>query len=115
MLGIPTVDDVRAWTGASSTRFTDDDLSSMLNAELLIQARELYIPDDPDPDTGSEAVYPDPLVRSLLRRVQRQVAVSNAPLGLVGGDATEWAPVGVRRFDPEIERLETSYARAVIA
>lgn len=115
MEGIPSVDDVRRWTGASSTRFPDEDLASMIVAECTVQARELYLPVDPDPVTGCEAMYPEPLVRSLLRRVQRQIAAANAPLGLVGGDGTEWAPVGVRRFDPEIERLEQSYVRAVVA
>jgi hypothetical protein len=73
------------------------------------------LPVDPDPDTGEEATYPEPLARSLLRRVQREIAAKSVPLGLVGGEASEWSPVGLQSWDAEISRLEASYVVPVTA
>lgn len=115
MLGIPTLEDARAWVGVSTSAISDEDLAQILDAEAEIQARLLELPDDPDPDTGEEATYPDPLARALLRRVQRQVAAKSLPLGMMGGDAGEWAPVGLQSWDAEIQRLEASYTVPVVA
>ena len=114
MLGIPDVDEARAWTGVSSSAVPDEDLAAILDAELAIQYRLLSIPEDPDAD-GNEATYPTTLARALLRRVQRHVAAKNVPLGLVGGEANEWSPVGLQSWDAEVQRLEASWLIAVIA
>jgi hypothetical protein len=107
--GIPTVDDARAWLGVSLAAVSDEDLQAILDAELAIQARLLDVPTDP------EAVYPPPLARSLLRRVGREVAAKNVPLGFVGGEASEFSPIMLASWDSEVSRLEASYVVPVIA
>jgi hypothetical protein len=110
MDGIPTVEQARAWVGVTVAQVSDADLSQILNAEQAIQARTCALPDDV---TG--AVYPDPLARALLRRVQCHLARKNLPLGMLGGDATEWSPVSLATWDAEVSRLESSYLTPVVA
>jgi hypothetical protein len=109
--GIPTVDDARAWLGVTTAQISDADLSAILQAEQVVQTRICALPDATD-DT---AVYPEPLARALLRRVQCHVARKNLPLGMVGGDATEWSPVALQAWDAEVQRLESSYLVPVVA
>lgn len=111
MQGIPTLEDARAWIGLSVAQVSDADLQAILDAEQAIQARLCDLPADPD---GS-AAYPDPLARALLRRVQCHLAKKNLPLGMVGGDATEWSPVSLQTWDAEVARLESSYLIPVVA
>jgi hypothetical protein len=99
--GIPTVEEVRAWVGVSTAQVSDEDLSQILAAEQAIQARLLDLPDDP-------AAYPDPVARALYRRVQCHLARKNLPLGMLGGDATEWSPVSLVGWDAEVQRIESS-------
>lgn len=110
MDGIPTVEQARAWTGVTEAQVSDDDLSEILSAEQRIQARTCDLPAD---DPG--AVYPEPLARALLRRVQCHLAKKNLPLGMVGGDAMEWSPVSLQTWDAEVSRLESSYLIPVVA
>jgi hypothetical protein len=110
MDGIPTTDEVRAWIGLTTAQVSDDDLSAILAAELAIQARLLAIPGD---EAGT--VYPEPLARAVMRRVQCHLARKNLPLGMVGGDATEWSPVSLQTWDAEVQRLESSYVVPVVA
>jgi hypothetical protein len=110
MQGIPTVEDARAWLGVSSSAVSDDDLAQIHAAELVIQARSLAIPvDDP------EAIYPEPLARSLLRRIGRECAAKGIPLGFVGGEASEFSPIMLSSWDSEVARLEATYVVPVIA
>jgi hypothetical protein len=111
MDGIPTVEDARAWIGLTTAQVSDDDLSAILDAEQTLQARTCSLPDD---STGT-AVYPLPLARALLRRVQCHLARKNLPLGMVGGDATEWSPVSLQSWDAEVQRIESSYSIPVVA
>jgi hypothetical protein len=109
--GIPTVDDARAWVGVTEAQVSDADLSAVLAAEQVVQARLCALPDD----TDGTAVYPEPLARALLRRVQCHLARKNLPLGVVGGDAMEWSPVTLQAWDAEVQRLESSYVVPVVA
>lgn len=115
MQGIPTVDDVRAWLQVSPNAVSDESLDQILLGELAIQARLLRIPEDPDPDTGEEATYPETLARALLRRCQRNVATRQVPLGTLGLDGAEYAPMAMPAWDAEISRLEASWLIPVIA
>jgi hypothetical protein len=108
MPGLPTVDEARAWVGVSTAQVSDADLGAILNAERAIQARLLDVPDDP-------VTYPDPLARALLRRVQCHLARKNLPLGMLGGDSTEWSPVSLSAWDAEVQRLESSYLVPVVS
>lgn len=111
MEGIPTTDDARAWVGVTEAQVSDADLSAILDAEQTVQARLCRLPDD----TDGTAVYPNPLARALLRRVQCHLAKKNLPLGMVGGDAMEWSPVSLQTWDAEVSRLESSYLVPVVA
>jgi hypothetical protein len=110
MDGIPTVEQARAWVGVTVAQVSDADLAAILNAEQAIQARTCALPAE-----GTGAVYPDPLARALLRRVQCHLAKKNLPLGMVGGDAMEWSPVSLQTWDAEVSRLESSYLVPVVA
>lgn len=109
MDGFPTVEQVRAWIGLSTAQVSDEDLAQILDAEATIQARTCTLPAEPD------AVYPDPLARALMRRVQCHLARKNLPLGMVGGDAMEWSPISLQTWDAEVSRLESSYLIPVVA
>lgn len=108
MPGIPTVGEVREWIGVSTNQVTDADLSQILAAEQTIQTRLLDVPADP-------AAYPDPLARALYRRVQCHLARKGLPLGMVGGDSTEWSPVALASWDAEVARIESSYLIPVVS
>lgn len=110
MDGIPTTAEVREWVALTPEQVSDADLEEIRVAELAIQTRTLAIPADVE-----GAVYPAPLARALLRRVQCHLAKKNLPLGLVGGDATEWSPVSLQTWDAEVQRLESSYLIPVVA
>jgi len=107
-VGYPTVDDARAWVGVSIAQVSDEDLGQILNAELVLQARACEVPANPDE-------YPDPLARALLRRVQCHLAKKNLPLGMIGGDASEWSPVALQTWDSEVQRIEASYLVPVVS
>ena len=114
MLNVPTSTEVRAWVQVPATAISDDDLDQILAAELAIQSRTCRLPDDPD-ENGDEASYPDALSRAVLRRCQREIAAKALPLGIVGGESTEFGPLLLRSWDAEISRLEASYRQVVIA
>jgi hypothetical protein len=111
MIGIPTPEQTRAWVGLTTAQVSDEDLTQILDAEQRIQTRICELPDDAD----GTAVYPDPLARALLRRVQCHLAKKNLPLGMVGGDAMEWSPVSLQSWDAEVQRLESSYLIPVVS
>jgi hypothetical protein len=115
VLNIPTLAEVRAWIQVPASAISDDDLQQILDAEIAIQARVCRLPDDPDPETGEEAAYPDALARSALRRCQRQVAAKALPLGVLGNEGTEYGPLQLRAWDAEISRVEASYRQVVVA
>lgn len=104
-MAIPTVAQVRAWIGLTTAQVSDEDLTQILSAETDIQARICALPD----------TYPDALARALFRRVQCHLARKNLPLGMVGGDATEWSPISLQAWDAEVSRLESSYLVPVVA
>lgn len=111
MEGIPTAGDARTWAGVTVAQVSDEDMAQILAAEQAVQARLCALPDD----TDGTAVYPTPLARALLRRVQCHLAKKNLPLGMVGGDASEWSPVSLQTWDAEVQRLESSYLVPVVA
>lgn len=115
MQGIPTVEDVREWLQVSPNAVSDEDLNEILVGEFTIQTRLLRLPEDPDPDTGGEAIYPEALARALLRRCQRNVAARAVPLGALGLEGAEYAPLNLPAWDAEISRLEASYLIPVVS
>lgn len=114
MLGVPTVEECRAWAGVSTQAIPDADLEGIRAAELDIQARTCELPEDPDA-AGQEATYPAALARALLRRVQRQCAAKNIALGFYTDLGAEFGPQRLASYDAEVSRLESSYRLHVVA
>lgn len=114
MLGVPTAADCRAWARVSVEAIPDADMDQILDAELAIQSVTCVIPPDPD-EGGAEAVYPAPLARALLRRVQRHCALRNLALGYITDVAAEFGPQQISTWDAEVSRLESSWRQHVVA
>lgn len=96
--------DVRGWVQVSVGALDDEQLSTVIMSETLIQAAYC---DSPDP-------YPDSLLQALYRRVARVVAARGVPLGLAGVES-ETGGTRLPSFDPEIERLEGPYRRIPVS
>lgn len=91
-----TLPQVRAWLTVPASVLPDDQLQTILDGETRLQAIRCRI----DP-----AVEQPELVEALYRRCARAAAAKAVPLGMIG-DAGEYGPMALRRFDGEIERLE---------
>jgi hypothetical protein len=97
---------VRAYIRVPTTNLSDEDLGRMVDACSADQwARCVWDPD----------AYPPPLAQGLLRRVQREVAARNLPLGMVGLDAAEYGPQRLPTLDALVEDHERAYRRVVLA
>lgn len=59
--------------------------------------------------------YPPALFQAFLRRVQREVAARNLPLGMVGLDASEYGPERLPFYDALVEEHERAFRRVVLA
>lgn len=69
----------------------------------------------PDQSASANVSYPDALAQALLRRIQREIAARNLPLGMVGLDAAEYGPQRLPTFDALIESHEHAFRRVVLA
>lgn len=112
-MAIPDLDTVRAYLKVPTTALSDADLTRMMSAAEASQlARCTWAgpagPDDP-------VTYPDALAQAFLRRVQREVAARNLPLGMVGLDASEYGPERLPYYDALVEEHERAYRRVVLA
>jgi len=96
---------VRAYLRVPATALSDDDLERMLYACAGDQSQRCR---------WSEP-YPDALAQGLLRRIQREVAARNLPLGMVGLDAAEYGPQRLPFLDSLVEEHERGYRRVVLA
>ena len=104
----PTLDVavVRTYLKVPATQLSDEDLGRMVQGCSDDQwARCVW----------DEAAYPAALEQALLRRVQREVAARNLPLGMVGLDAAEYGPQRLPYLDALVEEHERAYRRAVLA
>jgi hypothetical protein len=108
--GYPDLATVRAYVRVPATALSDEDLERMMTAAATTQADGRDIDRGRDPDTDAVA---DALAQAFLRRVQRQIAGRNLPLGMVGVEATEFGPTGIA-LDNLIYELERPYALAVL-
>lgn len=107
--GYPDIGAVRAYVRVPATSLPDEDLERMMTAAATTQA------DGRDIDRGMnpEGERAPALVQAFLRRVQRQIAGKNLPLGMVGVEASEFGPTGIA-LDNLIYELERPYTLAVI-
>lgn len=109
--GYPDLPTVRAYVRVPATSLTDEDLTRMMTAAATSQADGRDIDRGRDPDSGTVA---EALAQAFLRRVQRQIAGKNLPLGMVGVEASEYGPTGIA-VDSLIIELERPYVVAVLA
>jgi hypothetical protein len=96
---------VRAYLKVPATVLSDADLQRMLDACAEDQAARCNWGDP----------YPASLEQGLLRRVQREVAARNLPLGMVGLDAAEYGPQRLPYLDALVEDHERAYRNQVLA
>lgn len=68
----------------------------------------------PGQSAAVDVSFPDALAQALLRRVQREIAARNLPLGMVGLEA-EYGPANIPAFDALIEHHEHAFRRVVLA
>lgn len=111
---IPDLAAVRAYLKVPAAVLPDADLELMLGAALGDQIARCQWGTDPAVPNPADD-YPDPLAMALMRRVQREAAARNLPLGMVGLDAGEYGPTRLPAFDALIEEHERGYRRAVLA
>jgi hypothetical protein len=98
----PALDDVRAWIGVPETAVSDEQLQTVIDAEMGAQAQVCRV--DPWAAQLTQAIY---------RRVGREVAAMALPLGVIGSDA-EFGGANLPRFDAEIERLERPFRLVIL-
>jgi hypothetical protein len=105
----PTLDleTVRAYVRVPTTQLSDEDLERMRGGCSADQwARCSW-------DTTGD--YPPELAQGLLRRIQREIAARNLPLGMVGLDASEYGPSTLPYLDALVEEHERGHRRVVLA
>lgn len=102
---------VREYLRVPATALSDEDLERML-ASCTDDQRQRCTWDGMDEEPPA---IPDTLNQALLRRVQREVAARNLPLGMVGLDAAEYGPTRLPYLDALVEDHERAYRRQVLA
>lgn len=107
MATIPDLAMVREYLSVPATVLSDADLQRMMDAAQADQAARCLVPDDP-------AAFPASLAQAFLRRVQREVASRNLPLGMVGVDA-ESGPQTIPALDAQVAEHERAFRLQVLA
>ena len=111
-LPYPTRDEVRAYLKVPVSVLSDTDLDLMLDTAKADQLARCTWGEDGNVD--DPAAVPVSLVLAVYRRVQREVAARNLPLGMVGLEA-EYGPAKIPTFDALVEHHEHAYRRVVLA
>lgn len=106
---VPDLDTVRGYVRVPASSLSDEDLERMRLTALDDQRQRCTWPDSDNPDS-----YPESLAQALLRRVQREIAARNLPLGMVGLEA-EYGPANIPAFDALIDHHEKAYRRVVLS
>jgi len=114
MGAIPDLATVRDYLRVPATVISDDDLERMRLAALTDQMARCTWPGQDTPDTADDE-YPDALAQALLRRIQREAAAKNLPLGMVGLDGGEYGPQSLPAWDALISEHEKAFRRQVLA
>jgi len=108
---IPDLATVRDYIRVPATVLSDEDLERMRVAALTDQIARCTWPGQDDPTSED---YPDTLAQALLRRIQRECAAKNLPLGMVGLDGGEFGPQTLPAFDALISEHEHAFRRLVV-
>ncbi len=98
----PTIVDLRTYLAESGPQWSDADLTDVLDAQSLAQAKKCRI--------GAE--FPKDLRAALLRRCMRALALKALPLAMPQGDA-EAGPAILPGKDPEVRELEAGHRKMV--
>lgn len=103
----PTLAEVRAYMRLPVASISDADLQRIYDAAIDDEAARCTLP---------EAVeeYPPALAMAFLRMIQREVALRNMPLGMLGPDANEFAPSRVPWLDSQIEYHQRAHRKMVL-
>lgn len=109
---VPDLPELRQWVGVAEEFLPDADLQRMLDGAVEVIAKTCRVPVT---ETGDPALtgWPSALVSAVLRRVQREIATKNLPLGFVD-TAGEYGPARIPNYDVQIEELEGRYRRVVV-
>ena len=110
---IPDLAAVRAYLRVPATVLSDEDLERMRMTALTDQIARCMWPGQETPEPNDQ--YPDALAQALLRRIQRECAAKNLPLGMVGLDGAEYGPTSLPAFDSLITEHERAFRRQVLA
>lgn len=113
MGAVPDLAAVRAYLKVPATALSDADLALMRGAALEDQSARCRWGTMVDPNPSDP--YPDALAMGLYRRIQREAAARNLPLGMVGLDAGEYGPTNLPGWDSLIETHERAYRIQVLA
>jgi len=108
----PTMADVRAALGVPATVLPDADLQRIYDAEDDSQRRRLKLMADDDGNPLADV--PPAINQAFIRRMQREVAARNLPLGMVGIDS-EYGAQRLPAYDALIDELERPYRKQVLA
>jgi len=111
---IPDLATVRAYLRVPATVIADDELERMRITALTDQVARCVWPGQETPDDPTDDDYPDALAQALLRRVQRECAAKNLPLGMVGLDGGEYGPQNLPAYDALISEHEKAFRRQVV-
>jgi len=114
MAEVPDLTTVRAYIRVPATILSDEDLERMRIACLTDQMARCRWPGQDTPDTADDE-YPEALAQALLRRIQRECAAKNLPLGVVGLDGGEYGPQTLPAYDALISEHERAFRRQVLA
>jgi len=109
--GYPDLSDVRAYIRVPATSLPDPDLQRMMTTAATDQTARCNTDIGRDPDSGKVNAS---LEQAFYRRVQREVAGRNLPLGMVGVDSAEYGPTRIAA-DNLIDEHERAYVRGVLA
>lgn len=106
MATYPDLGAVRAYVHVPATALPDIDLQRMMDAAEADQRARCLVPDT-EP-------LPANLEQGFLRRVQKEIAAKNLPLGMVGVEASEYGPTSVPAYDSLVEEHERAHRRVVV-
>lgn len=112
---IPDLATVRSYIRVPATVLSDEELERMRMTALTDQLARCTWPGLDTPIDPADDDYPDALAQALLRRIQRECAAKNLPLGMVGLDGGEFGPQNLPAFDALISEHEKAYRRQVLA
>lgn len=107
MATYPDLPAVRAYVHVPATALADEDLARMMSAAQADQEERCTVPDDPEPLPGN-------LEQAFLRRVQREIAAKNLPLGMVGIEASEYGPTSLATYDTLVQEHERGHRRVAV-